>query len=74
MFYFYNTLINRTIAYKSFHCTQNVLTSKKITPKALYLSGFRGFCLSFPLDGAGGFGGDIVDDAVDVLNLVRDAV
>jgi len=28
----------------------------------------------FPLDGAGGLGGNIVDDAVDALDLVDDAV
>ena len=28
---------------------------------------------SFPLDGAGGFGGDVVDDAVDAAHLVDDA-
>lgn len=38
------------------------------------ITGFLDFFNLFPLDGAGGFGGDIVDDAVDVLNLVRDAV
>ena len=27
----------------------------------------------FPLDGCGGFGGDIVDDPVDVLHLADDA-
>jgi len=28
----------------------------------------------FPLDGAGGFGTDVVDDAVDAFDFVDDAV
>lgn len=32
-----------------------------------------GFCQLFPFDGGGGFGGDVVDDAVDAGNFVYDA-
>ena len=28
----------------------------------------------FPFDGAGGFGADVIDDSVDPMNLVDDAV
>ena len=33
-----------------------------------------GFCQLFPLHRCGGFGGDVVEDAVDALDLVYDAV
>ena len=29
---------------------------------------------SFPFDGGGGFGGDVVDDAVDAADFVDDAI
>ena len=37
-------------------------------------TGFRDLFVSFPLDGAGGFGSDVVDDAVDVFYFVCDTV
>lgn len=38
------------------------------------ITGFSDFFNLFPLDGAGGFGGDVVDDAVDVFDLIGDTV
>lgn len=53
--------------------SQNIVTDKKKNPEALVNKGFRDFVTSFPLHSAGGFGGDVVDDAVDAGDLVGDA-
>ena len=53
---------------------QNSTTKQKNALKSAYLSAFQGICLSFPLHGSGGFGSDVVDNAVDVLDLVCNAV
>ena len=38
----------------------------------------KGNCLlyvkSFPLHGSGGFGGDVIDDAIDMVHLICNAV
>ena len=36
-------------------CTQNALKRQKETPKTLYLQGFRGFFVLFPLNSCGWF-------------------
>lgn len=50
----------------------SIITDFKFS-KSLILCGFREFCLLLPLDGCGRLGGDVVDDAVDVADLVDDA-
>lgn len=54
--------------------TKIVPQNKKNALKSAYLSAFQGICLSFPLHGSGRFGSDVVDNAVDVLDLVCNAV
>lgn len=38
------------------------------------ITGFSDFFNLFPLHSSGGFGGDVIDDAIDMLHLIRNAV
>lgn len=52
---------------------QNLIRSGGRSPKSLVNTGFFGFFNLFPLNGCGGLGGYVVDDAVYALDLVYNA-
>ena len=52
---------------------QNLIRTRERSPESLDITGFFGFFALFPLDGGRGFTCDVVDDAVDALDLIDDA-
>ena len=55
-------------------CYQIVINRGKEKPQTLDTTGLAAWIFLFPLDCSGGFGGYVVDYAVDVSALVSDAV
>lgn len=50
------------------------LKTTEENPRPRLLFGFITQFRSFPLHGSGGFGGDVIDDAIDMVHLIRNAV
>ena len=53
---------------------QNLINGLFENLETLDITGVSDFFNLFPLHRSGGFGGDVVDDAVDAVDLVGDAV
>ena len=70
---YYFLLTNHSI--HTIKCTdQNLINGLFENPEALDITGLSGFFDLLPLDGAGGFGGYIVNYAVYVFYLVCDTI
>ena len=56
------------------NCYQSVIKTGGQNRKTVGMTGFFGFRFLFPLNGSRGFGGDVVNYAVDAGDLVYYAV
>ena len=54
-------------------CYQTVIKRQKETPETRLNCGFPGLRHLLPLDGGGGFTGDVVNNPVDALDLIDNA-